>query len=112
MISEETLQCIKGDTLIFEIDMEAGVDFTGAHGVWTLQESWFDGAKVFLTKDDIGDGSLFINQELGVWKVIVEVDPVDTETIPAGTLFHTCKVTLADGTVGHVASGPFVLGLK
>jgi hypothetical protein len=110
MLTDQTLGCAKGDSFVFEIDMQTAggpVDLTGATAQWVLAESWFDGAKIFLTKTP-GSG-LAINQELGVWKVVVSITPADTLAVSSGTLYHDCKVTLNDGTVAHVASGQFIL---
>ena len=110
MITGQTITLLKGDTLNFEIDMQTSggpVDLTGASAQWVLAESWFDGAKIFLTKTP-GSG-LTLNQELGVWKIVIAIAPTDTATVPTGTLYHDCKVTLQNGTVAHVASGEFVL---
>ena len=112
MLTDQNLSMAKGDTYVFEIDMQANgtpVDLTGATAQWVLSESWFDGAQIFLTKT-VGSG-LTIIQELGVWKIVVAIAPSDTATdaIPSGTLYHDCKVTLADSTVAHVASGEFIL---
>lgn len=112
MLTDQNLGMAKGDTYVFEIDMQANgtaPDLTSATAQWVLAESWFDGAKVFLTKTP-GSG-LTITQESGVWKIIVALSPSDTSTdaIPSGTLYHDCKVILSDTTVAHVASGEFVL---
>jgi len=112
MLTDQNLSMSKGDTFVFEIDMQANgtpVDLTGATAQWVLAESWFDGAPIYLTKTP-GSG-VTITQESGVWKIIVQILPADTapSTIPSGTLYHDCKVTLSDGSVSHVASGEFVL---
>ena len=114
MLINQNIGCSKGDSFIFEIDLiddedpaTPAIDLTGAAGQWVLAESWFDGAKIYVTKT-LGSG-LFMNQEAGVWKVIVQLSPTDTLTAPSGILYHDCKLTLSDGTVAHVASGEFVL---
>jgi hypothetical protein len=114
MLTNQTIGCSQGDSFVFEIDIQddtdpstPAVDLTGATGQWVLAESWFSGAKTYLTKTP-GAG-LFINQEGGVWKVIVQLAPADTVGLPSGTLYHDCKVTLTDGTVAHVTSGEFIL---
>jgi hypothetical protein len=114
MLTNQTIGCSQGDSFVFEIDIQddtdpttPAVDLTGATGQWVLAESWFSGAKTYLTKTP-GAG-LFINQEGGVWKVIVQLAPADTVGVPSGTLYHDCKVTLTDGTVAHVTSGEFIL---
>lgn len=114
MFINAPIGCSKGDLFIFEIDMQDDTDpdtsplsLAGATGQWVLAESWFDGAKIFVTK--IPGSGLFINQEGGIWKIIVQLDPADTVSVPSGTLYHDCKVTLSDNTVAHVASGQFVL---
>jgi hypothetical protein len=112
MISNQSLGCIKGDNAVFEIDMmtDAGpVDLTGASAQWVLAESWFDGAHTFLTKTSALSGGITIINDAGTWKVIIQLAPADTISIPSGLLFHDCKVTLSDASVAHVASGPFVL---
>jgi hypothetical protein len=114
MLTNQNVGCSKGDSFAFEIDTQDDtdpatppVDLSGATGQWVLAESWFDGAKIYLTKTP-GSG-LYINQDSGVWKVIVQIAPADTISIPSGILYHDCKVTLSDGTVAHVASGEFIL---
>lgn len=111
-IGSQNLVCAKGDTFAFEIDMQLNADgstpdLTGATASWVLAESWIDGSAIYVTKAT-GNG-VFIQQENGVWKVIVAVDATDTLTVPAGTLYHECKVVLSGGDVAHVASGTFEL---
>jgi hypothetical protein len=108
MISGQSLTCPKGASLTFEIDMDTGSDLTGATAQWALCESWFDQAKVYLTKTGAGDG-LFIGQDAGVWKITVNLAPTDTLDIPSGLLYHDCKVLLQNGDVEDVANGPFSL---
>jgi len=112
LIGTQNLSSAKGDTFAFEIDMQPGVDgsvpdLSGATATWILAESWFDGASIFLTKSS-GNG-VFIQQESGVWKVIVALDAVDTAAVPGGTLYHECKVVLSGGDIAHIASGTFEL---
>lgn len=112
MIANQSLGCIKGDNAVFEIDMTttAGpVDLTGAAAQWVLAESWFDSSHIFLTKTSAVSGGITITNDAGTWKVVIQLSPTDTLTIPSGTLFHDCKVTLSDASVAHVASGPFIL---
>jgi hypothetical protein len=108
MISNQSLTCPKGTSLTFEIDMDTGSDLTGATAQWALCESWFDQAKVYLTKTGTGDG-LFIGQDAGVWKITVNLAPTDTLDVPSGLLYHDCKVLLQSGDVEDVANGPFSL---
>jgi hypothetical protein len=108
MISNQSLTCSKGTSLTFEIDMDTGSDLTGAMAQWALAESWFDQAKVYLTKTGVGDG-LFIGQDAGVWKITINLAPTDTIDIPSGLLYHDCKVLLQNGDVEDVANGPFYL---
>jgi hypothetical protein len=108
MIPNQSLTCPKGTSLTFEIDMDTGSDLTGATAQWALAESWFDQAKVYLTKTGTGDG-LFIGQDSGVWKITVNIAPSDTLDVPSGLLYHDCKVLLQNGDVEDVANGPFIL---
>lgn len=110
--TDQALGCTKGDNYAFEIDMAANAgetapDLSGASATWALTESWFEGAKTYVTKAS-GSG-VFINQDGGVWKVIVALDPVDTANVSPGLLWHKAIVTLSDATISHIASGPFVL---
>lgn len=112
MKSNQSLGCIKGDNAVFEIDMttDAGpVDLTGASAQWVLAESWFDGAKKFLTKTSAVGGGLTIINDAGVWKLVIQLAPADTLTIPSGLLFHEGRLLLADASVAHIANGPFIL---
>lgn len=109
MISGQSLTCPKGASLTFEIDMDTGSDLTGATAQWALCESWFDQAKVYLTKTGTADG-LFIGQDAGIWKITVKLAPADTIDVPSGLLYHDCKVLLQSGDVEDVANGPFNLG--
>jgi hypothetical protein len=108
MISNQSLTCPKGTSLTFEIDMDTGSDLTGATAQWALAESWFDQAKVYLTKTGVSDG-LFIGQDAGIWKITINLAPSDTLDVPSGLLYHDCKVLLQNGDVEDVANGPFVL---
>jgi hypothetical protein len=108
---DQTLTTTKGDSFAFEIDLvanpgDAAPDLTDATARWTLAESWFDGARSFVTKTS-GAG-VFINNDSG-WKVIVALDPVDTANVPAGLMYHECRVVLSDGSISHIASGDFNL---
>lgn len=110
--TDQALGCSKGDTYAFEIDMvantgEAAPDLSGATAVWALTESWFEGAKTYLTK--VSGSGVFVNLDAGVWKVIVALDPADTANVSPGLLWHKAIVTLSDGSISHIASGPFVL---
>jgi hypothetical protein len=108
MISNQSLTCPKGTSLTFEIDMDTGSDLTGATAQWALAESWFDQAKVYLTKTGVSDG-LFIGQDAGIWKITINLAPSDTLDVPSGLLYHDCKVLLQNGDVEDVANGPFIL---
>jgi hypothetical protein len=105
MIVNQDLVCEKGDSFSFEIDMADGTDLTGASGAWVLAESWFDGAKILLTKPV----TISFDQ---VWKASVQLNPNETGAIPVGTFFHDCKIKLVDGTTGHISSGSFVLDAR
>jgi hypothetical protein len=110
-IAGQAIGCAQGDTFPFEIDLQATddpvPDLTGAAAQWVLAESWFDGAKVYVTKA-VGSG-VTLQNDAGVWKIIVSLLPADTANIPPGTLFHETKVTLSNGVVSHVTTGPFEL---
>lgn len=110
--TNQSLSCAQGDSFAFAIDMQpnpdgTSPDLTGATASWALCQSWFKGAALYLTKNS-GAG-ITIEQANGVWQVIVVLDPADTANVPYGMLYHECKVTLADGSVSHVATGPFEL---
>lgn len=110
--TDQALGCSKGDSFAFEIDMGADAgdpapNLSGATAIWALKESWFEGSKTYLTK--VSGAGVFINLDAGVWKVIVSLDPIDTADVPPGLLWHKAIVTLSDGTISHIESGPFAL---
>lgn len=110
----QSLGCPKGDSFTFSIAMQPNPDgslpdLTGATAVWYLAEGQFDGAPIYVTKTNAN--GLSISKPATTWIITVGLDPADTATVPAGTYFQQCKVTLQDGGTDRVESGPFVLSV-
>lgn len=105
--NDEALGCAQGDTFTFAIDMQPNSDgslpdLTGASAEWALEDGNYKGARVWLTKS-----GAIQRADSGVWFITVTLTHDDTLSVRAGVRHHICKVTLADGSVSHPASGPF-----
>lgn len=111
----QAVGCTKGDYFPFTIGIdpyEDGTypDLTGATALWTLYEGMFEGAQALLQKSS-ADGGVTINRDDAThWQLIVNLDPADTASIPAGLYYHDAKVLIGGGTQpSHIEGGPFEL---
>jgi hypothetical protein len=108
---DQALGCSQGDTFNFAIQVQPNADnttpdLTGAQAAWVMLDGNYQGATILLGKKT---PDVVVNQDGGIWQVVVGLDPADTENIPPGTYYHQCKVMLAGGDSYHIEGGPFVL---
>lgn len=103
----------KGDTLKITIpvrDAASAIVNLGGAGVtwWMGKNVSATGADVYIKKS-LGSGASLTSDTSGLYTITVDVDPEDSQNLSAGTFYHEAAVIDADGNIGRVALGKFIL---
>jgi hypothetical protein len=108
--TNQNLECAQGDDFSFAVAVlpytdGSVADLTGATAQWELCEGNYQGAATLLTKDT--PPGIFV--DVSGAQIVIELDAIDTESIPPGRYFHQVRINLSTGIISHIASGAFDL---
>lgn len=103
----------KGDTLKITVPVRdassAVVNLSGAGVTWWMGKNVSSTGTDVYIKKSLGSGVSLTSDTAGLYTITVDVDPTDSQSLSAGTFYHEVAVIDADGNIGRVAIGKFML---
>jgi hypothetical protein len=86
------------------------VDLSGASARWWVGKTAFaTGTDIYVEKSTASGGGMTLENNAGLWSVVITLVPTDTENVAAGRWYHECEVIDAAGNVARVLLGKFIM---